>query len=165
MYTLTISDIVSGRAMMYEKRGRQGRRFIVPTYVAYLRCNQQDRILFEFAVTRDATDVVLGIQDARFGAGGECPPHKPGTPYQAVIHQTKLIPFGLRLYEPWCRNKRSLFGTGTTQRTNILIHFGPARSEGCFTVARGKAGLAAFEQAILALGEHPNITVLVEPRT
>lgn len=95
----------------------------------------------EFAVTRDAVTE-------------EAPANKPGKPYFGHIRKDGPNGFRIELYEPGIGkkgNRYSLRGIGKTIRTNIQIHIGPGRSEGCFLLAGGVEGRNKFEKAVKSL--------------
>ena len=169
MIFMHISGITPSKfAQLYEFPECRGRRIAVPAYQAEL-WSEANATRFDFSVTRDSSAIKFGETDEPFGPSGECPPStREG--FCGALHKTVNIPFGIRLYEPWCEKTISLTGTKDDVRTGILIHHGPARSEGCFLVAGGKAGFARFRQAVLALAaaeanpEDPDIRVIVDPR-
>lgn len=149
MISIKISNHIVGEEWLFEKLYRKGRMCKVPTYGATMNIWNKPEIEFRFAVTRDASDVVFGISPdtERYGPKTECPPSKPDSSYRAVLHDVNDdIPFALRLYEPQYRNQYHLLGQGSTVRSAILIHHGPARTEGCFTIAGGKLGFARFRR-------------------
>jgi hypothetical protein len=78
----------------------------------------------------------------------------------------------LRLYEVGASDVSeyefaTVRGVGTERRRGILIHYGPARTEGCFSLAGGQRGwrqfLAAVRQAETQT-KNPTIYVDVQPR-
>ena len=154
---------------LYEKICKGGRKVSVPTYHANIQGLRGS--LFHFAVTRDASDVVFNNIRDRYGVNGECPPSTESKPYRGHLHQTKKLPFGIRLSDQECGKTRYLQGTGDTVRDGILIHHGITRTEGCFTVAGGRRGFEAFKAALEEVGMNmpprldiPLIYVHVEPR-
>jgi hypothetical protein len=95
----------------------------------------------EFAVTRNAVTK-------------EAPGNKSGKPYFGHIREDGEKGFRIELYEPGIGkkgNKYSLKGVGKTIRTNIQIHIGPGRSEGCFLLTNGVKGRNKFEKAVRSL--------------
>ncbi|MEM9336778.1 MAG: hypothetical protein AAGA35_02910 [Patescibacteria group bacterium] len=135
----------------YEKVGRLGERRRIPTFFASIALSGRSG-RYEFLVTRHTTDFIFDRQlEKFFGTGGECPPNNPGYPYHGIIHQTKTIPFGIRLHDKGCEQKTTLKAPGGTVRNSILIHHGPARSEGCFMVYGGKKGFATFKRELESL--------------
>ena len=164
MLLLKISNQVVGRTWLYEGLGQTGRKKLVPIYKSTAQSPKATR-RYIFAVTRDSSCLIFSETTERFATGGECPPSKSGELYQGCIHHSNNLAFALRLYEPWCDKHISLKGSETTIRQGILIHHGPARSEGCFTVAGGRVGFKRFRCAIEELIETPeSIRILVEPR-
>jgi hypothetical protein len=95
----------------------------------------------EFVVTRDSVTK-------------KAPANKPGKPYFGHIREDGLKGFRIELYEPGIgkrSNKYSLKGVGREIRTNIQIHIGPGRSEGCFLLTGGIRGKNKFKRAIKSL--------------
>lgn len=167
MIHITISGKVAGVALLYEWFRKTGRCAIVPTYFASMQLADTPTTRCEFTVTRDASDIVFGQQTNRFGTNGECPPCRTDTPYAARLHRSANIPFGLRLFDLECPRGERLWGTADHERAFVLIHHGPARTEGCFTIGGGTLGFLSWHaqlQKLLTQSQCGNIQVWVEPR-
>ena len=159
MITITITHEVVGQARLYEKLKRQGRFTLVPTYKAIATTNAGER--FEFAVTRDSSNVRFCDQIYRFGTNGECPASRREEPYQArpsLLSSDQT--FSLRLFEPEVGDN-AIIGIGSVVRTGVMIHRGPGRSMGCLQIAGGKKGHRRFERWFKARMTN-DITITVE---
>lgn len=133
MVLITISGIPTGRkALLYERRGRQGRRTYVPTYAAWATCGLADKRL-DFAVVRDTSPHVFGEPDSACAEHGECPP-SAASPYFGFIREDGPNGFRIELYEEHV-GRSTLIGRGAVPRTNVQIHVGAAASHGCILVA------------------------------
>ena len=163
MIEVLITNQVVGRAWLYERRMRQGKRVLVPAYLVLVICTNTGATL-EFQVTRTASGLIFGESIDRYGKNGECPPSLPGQPYYALVSNTNKGTFCLRLYEPSLREHNKLLGQGDSIRSDILIHGGPAMSEGCLIVSGGQKGyrpvVAWFKKYA---PEQTKITVTVLP--
>ncbi|MCA9354719.1 MAG: hypothetical protein KC877_04330 [Candidatus Kaiserbacteria bacterium] len=160
MYKIIITAKPAGHALLYERLGRSGRRKRVRAYEAIV--SMPDGTQHSFMFTRDVSDIVFGGLRQHFGVGGECPPNRIDLPYTGVLHRSANIPFAIKLFD---QPDQTLLGAGVVVRRNLLIHHGPARSEGCFTIAGGKRHFKRFRrllEPILHRGVH--IEVVVEPR-
>ena len=167
MIWINITNSVVGRARLYSELRQQGQLRYVYTYRAVMGYEDGTQQTI-FGVTRDSSEVVFAKQSCRYGTGGECPPSRVGRPYHAVLHKkTELLPFSLRLYEPEYRNRYHLRGEGSVVRSGVLFHHGPAKTEGCFTVAGGRAAFAAWQKSFLQLQDNnpaQETRVCVKPR-
>lgn len=164
------TPLANRKARLYKAKGQRGDHRYVSTYRLTMIPDTTSIIpnLFLGYVTRD-TSPALWDQGpgTRYGIGGECPPSIPGKPYCAVPHTSETIPFGLRLFEPEYGDERHLRGQGDTIRSDMLVHFGPARSEGCFTIAGGRRGMRRWQKELeewMAKLPDPEIRVTVMPR-
>jgi hypothetical protein len=95
----------------------------------------------EFPVTRDAVTK-------------KAPANKPGKPYSGRIREDGPKGFRIELYEPGVGKKGSRYslrGIGKIIRTNIQIHIGPGRSEGCVLLTGGVKGRDKFEKTVKSL--------------
>lgn len=134
---LQITSAVVGAMSMFEFMKQQGRSTQVPTYRMILSADHvSDRY---FAVTRDASEVLFGDGRCHYGENGECPPSRLCAPYRGVVHGYGRLSHAIRLYEPGVSDNpdyalATVRGVGTHLRRGVLIHGGPARSEGCFTM-------------------------------
>ena len=161
MTSITITAEVVGESYLYEHESRKGRRKKVPSYKMEIQTNSKKN---EFAVTRDVSDTVFGKTERHFGTGGECPPSLPDKPYFGRLYSSDTHSFAICLCEKDLDNN-SLMGTGKTVRTDILIHNGPTRSEGCFTVVGGKQAYKKFTKLLKPILESgKRVEVIVEPR-
>ena len=149
MITIRITNHQAGFAYLTEGLQQSGRRVRVPAYQASISSTQSDNN-YHFAVTRDSSAFVFGEVNDQFGPSGECLP-SGSEPYLGAIHETERFPFAVRLYRPWCARTISVEGAGHSVRTGILIRQGPARSEGCFTVAGGARAYQVFKRSVLKL--------------
>jgi hypothetical protein len=167
MIWIEITNSVVGRAALYSELRKQGQWRYVHTYRAHMSLADGSH-LTSFAVTRDSSVALFAGTTERYGKNCECPPSRPGRPYHAVIHdKTELFPFGLRLYEPEYRNQYHLRGEGPDVRSAVMFHHGPAKTEGCFTVAGGVKGFSTWKANFLTLyyvTPIPEIRVWVQPR-
>jgi len=166
MIWIQITGEVDGGAHLYEQLRRPGQRRRVPTYAACASL-EGGTLMFRFSVTRDASDIVFGYRTERFGVNGECPPSRLAAPYHGVIHQSPNIPFGIRLFDANCARQQHLRGETDHERSYILLHHGPARSEGCFIIAGGKRGFSRWRTDLKHLqnaADSTAIRVQVDPR-
>lgn len=166
MATITISNRPVGKSLIYEKRGRQGRLKLVTAFDASVEDERSGR-RFDFAVTRDSSEVVFNGREPHYGASGECPPNRTFKPYHGRVRIDANVGWCIQLFERDCPAQESLRGIGDTVRKHILIHFGPARSEGCFLVAGGHPGWKRFRrlfEELLAQNPADTIEVFVEDR-
>jgi hypothetical protein len=164
MVAIVITPEVVGRARLYEFRGRQGRKTVVPAYKAVA---SEGPIYFEFAVTRDSSAIIFNNDPPtdRFGVKGECPPSRFFEPYYGRVRQDGKVGFSIQLFEPDCPLQETLRGQGTTERKHVLIHHGPGASEGCFMVAGGKEGYLLFRRNVEPILNSSSIVkVTVLPR-
>ncbi|MCU0678713.1 MAG: hypothetical protein MUF19_04005 [Candidatus Pacebacteria bacterium] len=171
---LQITGQLVGRTWLYEEMGRAGRKTLVPTYRLVLSVDETDVFVPDqyFAVTRDSSVTIFASSSPHYGSGGECPPSRVAAPYHAVWHQHGNLPDALRLYEPGANESQhrvhaTLRGVGPERRRGVLIHHGPARTEGCFSVAGGRAGWRAFLSAVRQFEQvtrNPHFYVHVLPR-
>jgi hypothetical protein len=161
MITITITSEVVGQAYLYEKLQRQGGRMLVPSYRASANYNNDT---FEFAVTRDSSNIRYFGQTEKFGTNGECPPNQASKPYLArpsLLSSDQT--YSLRLYDPELGDN-AIKGVSEIVRTGIMIHRGPGRSMGCLQVAGGKKGHRRFERWFKArIDADTQITVEVLP--
>lgn len=167
MIFMEITGNLAGVCTLYEGFGRSGRRAVVPTYHASMELDRVPEQRVWFHVTRDASDVVFGHTSERFEPGGECPPSRSCAPYRAVIHRSSRIPFALRFYDANCEHGYRLRGTEELERKSILLHHGPARSEGCFLIAGGNSAFIKWQLQYLYLRQQDTdqeTLVWVEPR-
>lgn len=167
MIEITITGKVApGKALLYEKLGRQGKRKFVPTYEAFAHCSITGK-QFSFTVTRDSSAHVFGEQppEDRYGTNGECPPCA-NTPYIGSVREDAKKGFRIVFFEPEHREVMGLVGRGTTLRKEMLIHFGAAASFGCIMVAGWRRYYdRVFANPIKRMLVHTDyIQVIVEPR-
>ena len=127
---MAVSIYITDKAV---KRGK------TPLYKMFLF--NESGSMAEFPVTRDAVTE-------------EAPANRPGKPYSGHIREDGPKGFRIELYEPGIGkkgNKYSIKGIGKTVRTNIQIHIGPGRSEGCFLLTGGAKGRDEFKKAVKGL--------------
>lgn len=171
---LQITGQSIGRTWLYEHRQRQGRKFLAPTYRLILSVDETDSWVPDqhFAVTRDISPVLFGGITPHYGTDGECPPSRVAAPYQAVWHRYGKLPDALRLFEVGVSDtpeqaESTVRGVGETLRRGVLIHHGPAMTEGCFCLSGGKYGWQLFLTAVRrfeSLTRNPKFFVHVLPR-
>jgi hypothetical protein len=118
--------------------------------------------------TRDTSDVVLGDRVYHYGVNGECPPSRVSSPYRGMWHEYGDLPHALRIYEPRASGDpkyalSTVRGIGTVLRRGVLIHEGPARSEGCFTM-ENYAEFRTTVEHYLAVERAKELIVHVLPR-
>lgn len=150
---IVITNIQAGRARIYEFKKRQGRQKLVWSYKAHA-INPISGQSFDFAVTRDVSDMVFGKVADQPGEGGRCPPNVPGHPYLGRVRTDANVGWCIQLFDTDSLLQECLQGTGLVRRKHILIHFGPARSEGCFMVAGGRRGWNKFKKSFRLLLEN-----------
>lgn len=156
-----------GKALLYELRGRQGRRAFVPTYHAWAaHAGMGQR--FDFAVTRHSSAHVFGdglTEPYIYAENGECPPCAD-TPYSGIIREDGVVGFRIALFEPQYAEQKALMGRGSILRKHVQIHFGAAAATGCILVAgRRRLYPKVFERPLRDMLAHTDqIRVMVEPR-
>lgn len=165
---IQISGQISGRTWIFEGRKQTGQKRLVPTYRLVLSVELDTGFVPDkfFSITRDTSPVIFSDGVCHYGTDGECPPSASTTPYQAIWHNYGNLPNALRLYELHL-GEAALKGIGSVMRHGILIHSGPARSEGCFTIAGGRKAYPIFEAAVREferLSKKAEILVHVSPR-
>lgn len=171
---LQITGQPVGRTWLYEKKGRQGQKALVPSYRLVLSVDETDVWVPDrhFAVTRDSSLMIFGGVEPHYETDGECPPSRIAAPYRAVWHRFGKLPDALRLYEVGVSDSSdkahaTIRGVGATPRYGLLIHHGPAMSAGCFCLSGGKRGWLEFLAAVRhfeSLTRNPEFFVHVLPR-
>lgn len=139
---ITITNQIVGNGVICAQKGKPETATPVPLYKMVIENNEN--VVAELPVTRDTSK------------NEQCPPNKPGVPYQARIRTDGERGFRLELYEEALCKDRSpnlLQGTGKTSRTSIQIHIGPAYSEGCICLTDGEKGRDSLEKIIRTLQE------------
>ncbi len=152
---------------LYEHRGQQGRRVRVPTYLAEMGDDACPELRHHFAVTRDSSAIVFGERKRRWHIRmGECPPHRTCAPYEGRRYEHPKIGTVLRIAEASSPDTTTLWGTRTLVRRHIMLHGGPARSEGCFCIAGGKPAHLTWGRLLKTIlpTEDETMVVFVEPR-
>ncbi|MFM2424259.1 MAG: hypothetical protein RLZZ70_650 [Candidatus Parcubacteria bacterium] len=165
---IEVTEHIVGRSWLYEGKKRTGRKRLVPTYRLVLSVDQTDSSCPDqfFAVTRDTSPVIFGDTVRHYGTNGECPPSRISSPYLAVWHQHGSLQDALRLCEPRF-GPVTIQGVGNVLRHGVLIHHGPARSEGCMLISGGQKGWRQFLAAVRhfeTVTADPSMYVYVQPR-
>lgn len=160
MLQIVVTAKEVGESLLYEIKGRKGRSILVPTYKVVAANDRGEH--FEFAVTRDASDHFFSDEKpVRYGQNSECPPSRPMEPYHGRVRIDGKVSFSLQLFEPGCSRQETLRGQGPVDRKHIMIHFGPARSEGCLLIAGDDEGYLDFVRNLHRLLDSPEEAILV----
>ncbi len=164
MIHVLVTNEVVGEALLYPFFSQEGTPTMVPSYrVICTSLTHENK--FETAVTRCSSEVVFNGQPDRYATLGECPPSVIGKPFKGSVYQTEKTPFGIKLFERRFGADNLLLGTGAVTRSDIAIHHGPGRSEGCMMIAGGKEAFAVFRENFeQMLKIDSEITVTVQER-